>query len=427
MKIAMFFLIVAIVIIVGTKLKLNTGVIAVFAAFVSGALLLGKDSYGIISGFPGALFFNMMNPMIFYGFANSNGTMTRLAEHIMYRFRGAKKLMPIILFLTTEIISMLGAGTNANIIMTGVCFGVALQMGFNPILASMACWGGSIAGDMIFWSADCAFYKSFIEHYAGAEAAQAYVEHYFTVTNVFFWAVFLISYFALKGYKSSGSAVIKKPEKMNGSQKLTLIVILAVIALVVLPAFIDIIAPNPVTTWLITYVTIQPLCACGTIVLAIAKADDLRKILNEQVAWGALLMIAGMAMLMGLCAELGVLDLVAQYLQTASVGVILAVVAAAAAILSLFMNGGTIVNLFYPLAASVGAATGVPTYLILLACDNGMGASSFSPYSTGGALSLTGCPDADLREKLTNKQFIWGIGIGIAWVVFCGVGLLKIF
>ena len=93
-----FFIIIFLVLFLGIKFNISYGILGLGAAFIVGFVFLGLDVNGIMALFPTRILFQIMNATIFYGFANSNGTMEKVAGRLMYSFRRQRKFIVVFLF-----------------------------------------------------------------------------------------------------------------------------------------------------------------------------------------------------------------------------------------------------------------------------------------------------------------------------------------
>lgn len=81
-----------------------------------------------------------------FGFAQENGTLKKVAEHLLYSCRGAGWLLGLLFFGVSAIVAGLGAGGAAPFFMSAICFSLALQAGIDPLLVSVALWTSSMVG-----------------------------------------------------------------------------------------------------------------------------------------------------------------------------------------------------------------------------------------------------------------------------------------
>ena len=70
----LFFAFILLALILGTRLKINIGLIALAFAYLLGMTAGGLTPNGVVSLFPVSLFFNFMMATFLFGFAQENGT-----------------------------------------------------------------------------------------------------------------------------------------------------------------------------------------------------------------------------------------------------------------------------------------------------------------------------------------------------------------
>ena len=147
-----FLVAVILSIVLGSKTKTNVGIWGIVFAFILGFAICKLPATKVLANFPTTLFYNFFIACLFYGFAAVNGTMEVLARKLMYFFRNVQWMAPITLFLSALIISACGSDLSASIILSPMAFNLALEMGFNPFVALVGIWGGSMAVMMFPWT-----------------------------------------------------------------------------------------------------------------------------------------------------------------------------------------------------------------------------------------------------------------------------------
>lgn len=107
--------------------------------------------------------------------------------------------------------------------------------------------------------------------------------------------------------------------------------------------------------------TIQVLSALGIIAMHLTKAADTNDVIKNQIPWGLIIMVCGMAMLMGEAGNLGVTETISALLESGSLpaSAIIPFIAAVCGFLSLFVSGGVITPLIIALAPAL-VSYGVP-------------------------------------------------------------------
>ena len=94
----------------GYKTKINTGLFGMVFAYLIGTFMMGLKPSEVIKMWPISIFFVIFSISLFYNFAIGNGTLEKLAQHLLYRIRKFPSLLPFAIFGAATIMSALGAG-----------------------------------------------------------------------------------------------------------------------------------------------------------------------------------------------------------------------------------------------------------------------------------------------------------------------------
>jgi len=100
----------AISIAIGRVRKINIGLVAIPFAYIIGAFFMHMQPSAVIDLWPTHIFFVIFAISLFFGFAMANGTLAEIANGLLYRFRAAPVMLPVMIFLVSVLISALGAG-----------------------------------------------------------------------------------------------------------------------------------------------------------------------------------------------------------------------------------------------------------------------------------------------------------------------------
>ena len=148
-------------------------------------------------------------------------------------------------------------------------------------------------------------------------------------------------------------------------------------------------------------------------------------LIKNQIPWGLIIMVCGMAMLMGEAGNLGVTETISALLESGSLpaSAIIPFIAAVCGFLSLFVSGGVITPLIIALAPAL-VSYGVSGAAIIVASQMGMIATSISPYSMGGAICITGCPEK-YSSKVGNQQLMLAIMMGVIVTLLAILGVFN--
>ena len=402
----LFFAFILLALILGTKLKINIGLVALAFAYLLGVTAGGLTPNGVVSLFPVSLFFNIMMATFLFGFAQENGTLKKVAEHLLYVCRGASWLLGILFFVITTIVAGLGAGGAAPFFMSAICFSLAMQAGINPLLVSLSLWTASMVGGSMPWTSGYATNVGQLEIYFELDTASDYVIRFFLFRAVFYTILYLILFLVLRGYQVRVQSVsLNKPEPFDAYQKQTLAIILGIIGMIVVPAAIQIVFPNPITSWISSNCSFQFLAVLGIILNILLKTADYQTVVKHRIPWDTLLMLSLTGMYMALANALGVVSYLSDLLQnTIPSHFILPGIIVIMCCLSFFVSGGVVIPMMLPLLHALSSASGMSVSAIYCAMQMALTASSISPFSQGGAAVLTGCNDAAVRSKIIRQQ-----------------------
>lgn len=425
-KIIVFFLALIIALVAGDKLKINAGILSIAFAFLIGITLAGQSVTNIISMFPTRVFYTLFIATLFYGFANENGTMTVFTKKLVYAFRNAQWAMPLVLFLIAFILSASGANLEAAVLMLSpIGFSLAVEMNFNMLLVPITIWAGGCVGNWVPWGSMTNTFASMYYELLGQEETTAAFNQMFATVAIILAALVLVMFFIYKGYKAKGHASVDSAE-FEPIHKKTLAVLFTSLAVIVLPALIQLIVPNPVTKWMSTYLTIQVVAALSAAVMALMRLADCGQVIKNRVPWNLIIMISGVSMLMGLITPLGITDAVSEVLAEGIIPLWLIVPALCVlwALLSFFVSGMVLMPLLVSFSPAL-MALGLSGATIVTAAQAGGILSSISPYSAAGAMAISGCPD-EHRDSIAAKMIILAVIFSIVAALLGFTGIYSI-
>ena len=151
-----FFLGFILAVVIGQKLKINCGFVAIALGFIITWLFGGENSTSnaFIKAFPVTLFWNYTIPVIFYAFASSNGTMQLLGRKIAYKFRETRWALPFAIAIVAAVVAAAGAGTMNTAIVGPLAWGMSVAAGVSPFVVPFALWSGSFMGSFLPWTSN---------------------------------------------------------------------------------------------------------------------------------------------------------------------------------------------------------------------------------------------------------------------------------
>lgn len=421
---------IVVAIVLGWKYGYNTGIIAMAFAFIINIFMMEKGSVNTVIGFwPTSIVFFLIAISLFFTYATINGTMELLGKKLLYALNGNAKLIPWVITLVSAVVAFLGAGASTPAIVGPLAFSVGLTAGIHPIIIAVAVGCGALIGaDNPINGFGGVISKNLIAEAGFAEQAIEISLYVWVNSAIKQIIVIAIAYFIFKGFKAK-RVEIEKSEAFNPVQKKTLYLIVG--------AFLCMIVPMVLNTWFpgskaisLIYKFMQPqsVMVLAAILAALLKLGNEKDVIR-RLPMGPILMIAGVAMLLGVAKEAGLVDAMANILgNNFPPFFIPAMLVAFSAFLSFFSSGTSVVcPLMYPLVPALAASLNLNPVMLFSCIFIGAMSSALSPFSTGGSMVLAGCTDTQTKENLTK----WMIPVSIVTPVICAVlatlGLFNIF
>ena len=423
-----FMLAIVISIILGTKLKMNIGMVALAFTFLIGVTLSGLSGRSVSGLFPTNIFVTQLVATFFYGFASLNGAFNGIADRIIYRTKKVKGALPFVVLLCTILLSMMGAGAEATpVIMSPIAFMLAAEAGFHPILASLAVWVGSVCTIGATWTPGGAVAYSIWSPHLGEEAADATSLYIMLLLIAIGFITMLVVDFIYR--KELKEIEMEEPAPFTPIQKRSLMIVVIALLLMLIPAVLEALAPNPVTKWISTHITVQVVCLVGSLIFVIMGLADPKEVFTKKIPWNSLITLAGMGTLVALAGELGIVDAIGGWIgDSVPAKFMPLMLVLVAGLLSYVVAASSVIYpLFAPMVPALAAASGLSPILIAVSTMLGANISSFSPVSTGGSMAMLGASE-EQRDIVMTGQFRFAMYFLIIFVAIFGVlGLLGVF
>jgi Na+/H+ antiporter NhaD/arsenite permease-like protein len=405
------------VVIAGSFLPVNVGVLAIAAAFVVGVPLAGLKIPAIVAGFPAGLFLTLVGVTLLFSQARVNGTLDRIAALAVSHARGRAGVIPIIFFLLALVFASIGPGNiAATALLAPVAMAAAGRAGVPAFLMAMMVCCGANAGALSPF-APTGIIANGLMAKIGIEDAQWTNYSSLLVSQAL---VGFSGYFLLGGTRllreGTGTAALEEgsvgDSPLNWQQKLTLATI-ATLIVAVLVFKVDI--------------TIGAFVGAG--VLSLARAADEKRALKDM-PWGVVLMVCGVTVLIGVAEKTGGMDLLTSMLSELSTQQsITGVIALVTGVISVYSSSsGVVLPAFLPTIPGLIEKLGGGDALAIASSINvGAHLVDVSPLSTLGALCISNAaPDVD-RKRLFNQMLAWGLSMCVVGAIVCYIffGLLM--
>lgn len=414
--ISLIFLVVAIAI--GTIFKKNTGIVSIALALIL-ARITGISDSELIKTFNSSLFIMLLGVMYLFCIAQDNNTLEIIAKKAVLLCKGKVKLIPIVLFVLSAVISAIGPGLiSTTALISVLAIALATETKVEPINFMLFGSLGAFAGGLspITPSGIVAITVSEASGITGVELPVAL----FMFLVMLLMAVILYFFvFKWHKYKETENATCNLEDKTEFKLQH-----LATIIGIVLVAVISTIFS--VNVGLISFVVAVILTICGF-------ANE--KNAMQKISWNTLIMITGVGILISLVTKLGGIDLLSDGIsllmgeQTAS-----AIITVLAGVMSWVSSAsGVVMPTLIPtvpdLVATVGNVN--PIALVTGICV-GANVAAFSPLSSCGGLMLAAYSTSKIatpegRNKTFAQLFIFSAICIAVTAVLALIGCFNIF
>jgi Na+/H+ antiporter NhaD/arsenite permease-like protein len=225
-------------ILIGSFTAVNVGLVSVALAFLVGVALAGLKAGAVVAGFPSSLFLTLLGVTFLFSQARTNGTLERVAMAATRLAYGRAGMVPVVFFALALVFASVGPGNIAAVALLAPIAMAAAGRANVPafLMAIMVCTGanagalspiaptGIIANDLM---AKIGLEDVAWKNYFNSLTAQSFVG----ITGyLLFGGVRLLA----SGAKVPASEARARGAALDGRQRLTLAVIGALIAAVLL-------------------------------------------------------------------------------------------------------------------------------------------------------------------------------------------------
>lgn len=231
---------------------------------------------------------------------------------------------------------------------------------------------------------------------------------------VFSLILIAIFRYGFKANRNIGKGItFKKPEPFDKKQKMTLNLMLLMMAVVLVFPLLKLVMPgNGVIAAISSKIDVGLVAICFTVIALLMNLAPQKEVI-ARVPWNTIIMIAGAGMLIAVAVKAGTIDALSAWIGS---NVPVALVPIAFSLVAAFMS------FFSSTTGVVAPALAVSTGLnpaVLFACTVlGAQSSAISPFSSGGSLILGSCGNEEERNALFNRLLFVAVPIS---VVSCAV------
>lgn len=412
----------------GYKTKINTGFFAIAFAYLIGCFVLDLKTADVVKMWPISIFFVIFAVSLFYNFALVNGTLEKLAGHLMYGCRKFPHLLPFAVFLAATLIAGMGAGFYTVLaFMAPITLLLCEKTGMGKMIGAMAVNYGALAGANFMASQSGLIFRGLMQT-AGISPDTAFVHSIgiFASTLVIPVLVLGVMVFFTDHQKTMNSNVslAERPGAFTKDQQTTLWLIVLMMLIVLAAPLLHLALPaNQVITFVNSKMDIGLVASVFAVIALLMKLGDEKKVV-AMVPWGTLIMICGVGMLISVAIKAGTINVLASWIGTSLPAYLVPLaMCIVAAIMSLFSSTlGVVTPALFPLVPELASTMAIDPLLLFVCIVIGAQASAISPFSSGGSLVLGSCATDQGRSELFPQLLFRAVPIGfIAALLLTGV------
>ncbi|KAA0596264.1 di/tricarboxylate transporter [Azospirillum lipoferum] len=420
---------IALAVVLGYVTKINIGLFAIAFAYLLGCFGLDMKPGAVVDLWPLKIFFVIFSVCLFYSFALVNGTLEKLAEHMLYRCRNMPWVLPYAILLTATLIAAMGAGYYTVLaFMAPLTLILCRRTGLDMVLGAMGANYGALAGANFMSSQSGIIFRGLMTANGTSEAdAFLYSGVIFAATLIIPFFVITAMLFLFGNHRSMTASLADagRPAPLDGRQRTTLALTLGMMVLVLLGPVLQLALPgNATVAYLNGKIDIGLIAGVFSVIALLLKLGDERKAI-ASVPWSTLIMICGMGMLISVAIKAGTIAALAGWLGSSIPALLLPVVfGVVAAAMSLFSSTlGVVTPTLFPLVPALAAGLSVSPVLLFAAIVVGSQATSISPFSSGGSLVLGSAPDEATRSSLFTRLLFRAAPFGVVAAVAMNIVL----
>jgi len=397
---------IAVSIALGYKTKINTGFFAIGFAYIIGCFVLGLKPSAVVQMWPVKIFFVIFAVSLFYNFGLINGTLEKLAGHLMYACRSYPYMLPFAVFAAATVIAGMGAGFfTVMAFMAPLTLVLCDKTGMSKMVGGMAVNYGALAGANFMTSQSGLIFRGLMQN-AGVSADAAFVNSVgiFVATMIVPVAVLAVLVVVGRRGRTAGLdlSTTERPAPFDPVQRKTLSLIVLMMAIVLAAPLLHMLVPGSRTIAFVnSKMDIGLIASIFAVIALLMKLGDEKKAV-AMVPWGTLIMICGVGMLISVAIKAGTIKLLATWVGTSlSPALVPFAMGLVGAVMSLFSSTlGVVTPALFPTVESIAASSGIDPMILFIAIVVGAQSSAISPFSSGGSMTLGACATDEGRTKL---------------------------
>jgi di/tricarboxylate transporter len=431
-SLVLILFLVALVISIYVGNKFNAiGPIAIFFAYAIGVFGLGLKTSEVVAMFPAKILFTIIGICWLFGYANENGTLKSITLNLVYKFRNFPSILPWIFFFVSGIICMTGASPYApNAVLMPIIISTCLATGMSPLFGSLMVNVGSYIGSQVPWGQGANIQRGILADSIHAEEIDAILYNGWLACVLFALITGIIVFVVFRGWRAKVTDInyIKKPDPMTPVQKKTFALIIALVILMMVPSLLGVLGVASMKA-LSKKLDISLVCITLAMIAALLRLADAKVVITKHIPWATLMMLSGVAMLVGVASAGGAVDLIGSWIgNNLPTGLIVPMFVLLAAFMSVFAAGSSVVvpTLFVLVPAVLVTAPTVNYHAMYAGIAIGANASAVSPFSGGGSLTLANIKQDEIREKMFLPLILSAIALSIIACLLSATGIFGL-
>lgn len=417
---------IALSVIIGNKLNINIGLLGMAFAYIIGTFIMKTSTKDLISYWPTSTMFTVLALLLFFGYINETGASEKMAMLLLYKTRNKPALMPFSILLIALVLTATGANPFAvAAICCPIVYTICSKTSKNPLLGFAMFTCGTNMFCYLPWASAYAVQKGVIEEGPLAAMSSQYMVGVTFGYMVFFLLTAVLMYFWLKGPKyMTIDDEIKPVESFTKEQKIALGMVVLFIIVVIVPTALGTITGSKAIKGFAKNLDVGLVAIIFSVVAALLKLADTKKVITKQVPWPTIVMICGVSMLITVASKGGAIDVVGDWIGNAlPKALICPMLFIIGGVLSMFVSTNNVaIPTLFTLVPAITAASSINPVILYMAIAVGCSATGCFPFSGSGSFALAMCQDEKLVKPLFNGQmkmaaFQLVIGIALSFVL----------
>jgi di/tricarboxylate transporter len=387
--------------------RLNVGLLAIALAWGVGVFAAGWGAAAVAAGFPTDLFLTLCGVTLLFAISDANGTIDALARRAVDLVGGSRRTVPVLLFALAMMVSTLGPGAVPTVaLVVPMAMTIGARSGVPAFLTALMVANGANAGNLSPLSAVGVIANNRIAA-AGLGShewkvwAANFAAHLLVAAGAWLW---LARRPAAPTTPVAAARHVEDRLSLSTAQRLTVGVIGAWIAGVLL---------------LGVHVGFGAFAA-AVLLIVLRAADETAAV--QRMPWGAILMVSGVALLIGVLERTGGLDLFTTLLaRLASPASVNGIIAFVTGVISTYSStSGVVLPTFLPTVPGlIERVGGGDPLAVALSINVGASLVDVSPLSTIGALCVAAVADPAASRDLFRRLLLWGLSMTVVGGLLC--------